>query len=302
MPSPTRDELLAGMRRRYCPVCDTVFSDGFEPGPGGRPGARCGRCGSLERHRFFVLLLDLLRPSLPEVDFLLEVAPAAETARYMSAFPARRRVRLDLGADNRRVDVLGSLTDLPHPDASVDLLVCYHVLEHVPDDKSAMAEIARVLKPGGIGLVQVPFRPGTPTDEDPDAPREERIRRFGQDDHVRFYGDDFEERLVAAGLTFRRVTPRTTVGDRACIWMNMVPDETVWLVQSLPGVGLPDPGAVPVPSLAASFDRMLGQLAGQTDRLRSVRRERNALRAQVTRGSLPRRALRRLRRTVGGRG
>ncbi len=56
-----------------------------------------------------------------------------------------------------------------------------------------MLEIARVLAPTGVGLVQVPFRPGTVLDEDPSAPVEERVRRFGQADHVRYYGDDFED-------------------------------------------------------------------------------------------------------------
>ena len=105
----------------------------------------------------------------------------------------------DPGADSRIVNVQASLTQLPLPDASVGLMICFHVLEHIPDDAAAMAEIGRVLAPGGIAVVQVPRREGVPTDEDPDAPPEERLRRFGQRDHVRFYGDDFEDRLRAAG-------------------------------------------------------------------------------------------------------
>ena len=106
----------------------------------------------------------------------------------------------DPGADNRVVNVQASLTRLPLPDASVGLMVCFHVLEHIPDDAAAMAEMARALAPGGVAVVQVPRRKGVPTDEDPEAPVDERLRRFGQRDHVRFYGDDFEDRLRAAGL------------------------------------------------------------------------------------------------------
>lgn len=294
MPEPTPDDLLARFRRRHCPVCDQLVGRGFAPGPGGRPDARCRRCGSLERHRFFVLLLDMLRVSQPPVDVLLEVAPAAETRRYLADFPARRHVRLDLGADNRSVDVLASLTDVPLADDSVDLLVCYHVLEHIPDDKAAMAEIARVLKPSGVALLQVPFRPGTTTDEDPDAPEDERVRRFGQADHVRYYGDDFEDRLAAVGLSFERVTPREVVGERACTWMHLVPDEFVWIARSTGGAAVPPPGVVASPAIRRSFDRLVGQMVTHHARADRLQAERDALAAP----SLPRRAARRVRRTV----
>lgn len=302
MPEPTPEELLARFPRRYCPVCDNLVPRGFKPGPGGRPDARCGRCGSLERHRFFVLLLDLMAPALRDIDFLLEVAPAAETAAYLARVPARRHVRLDLGADNRRVDVLGSLTQLPHPDASVDLLVCYHVLEHIPDDASAMQEIARVLAPGGIGLLQVPFRPGTVTDEDPMAPVEERIRRFGQADHVRYYGDDFEDRLRKAGLDFERVTPAATLGRRACTWMKLVPDELVWVVRRADVEYGPSSDGdlrqlVESPALRRTMDRLVGQMVRQQSRVAVLRDERDRLRSQADR-RWPRRAVRRLRSTL----
>ena len=112
------------------------------------------------------------------------------------------------------------------------MLVCYHVLEHVPDDAAAMRELARVLAPGGVGLVQVPIRFGMPTDEDLSADEAERVRRFGQHDHVRYYGDDFEQRLVDAGLVFTRVSPRSLVGERVCTVLGLIPDEWVWVVRS----------------------------------------------------------------------
>ena len=69
------------------------------------------------------------------------------------------------------------------------------MLEHVPDDCAAMREIARVLSPRGIALLEVPIKVGVATEEDPSATPEERTRRFGQNDHVRWYGDDFDARL-----------------------------------------------------------------------------------------------------------
>jgi len=94
----------------------------------------------------------------------------------------------------------------------VGFVLCSHVLEHVPDDQAAIAEIRRTLSPDGVALIQVPRRLAVATDEDPHATREERVARFGQADHVRYYGEDFEERLEAAGLrvlntSFSRILP-----------------------------------------------------------------------------------------------
>ena len=174
---------------------------GSDPGPGGRPEATCPRCGSLERHRFLSLLLGALAPDLRDLDTVVEIAPSRQSTPLLDRLGARRRISLDLGHDKRAVDALASLTALPLRDGSVDLLVCYHVLEHVPDDCSAMREIARVLSPRGIALIEVPIKGGVVTEEDPSASPDERARRFGQSDHVRWYGDDFDDRLSAAGLS-----------------------------------------------------------------------------------------------------
>ena len=258
--------------RRYCPVCGSVVKRDFRPGPGGRPDAACPRCVSLERHRFLAVLLDVLRPMLGDVDVLLDVAPTPQVTPLLDGLAPRRSLRLDLGADNRLVDVLGSLTELPLPDASVDLLVCYHVLEHVPDDRAAMREIARVLSPSGFGILQVPYRPGTVTDEDPSVTDPaERIRRFGQDDHVRYYGDDFEDRLVAAGLGLRRVTPRSLLGAEMSTWLKLSPDETVWIVRRDAAATVPDRSAPQPTPLTRTLDGLVGELATQQERLRRAR-------------------------------
>lgn len=81
-----------------------------------------------------------------------------------------------------------------------DGILCSHVLEHVPDDRRALGEFYRVLKPGGWAVLNVPIE-GETTMEDPsvDSPKE-RLRRYGQEDHVRLYGADYGQRLSAAGF------------------------------------------------------------------------------------------------------
>ncbi|GGF42632.1 hypothetical protein GCM10011519_15640 [Marmoricola endophyticus] len=200
-----KDDVTADARATsiLCPVC--LHLGRLGPGPGGRPSASCRRCGSLERHRALTCLLEGAGAAVA-AGSLLDVAPTPLLAGRLQALAAQAEVTyvgmdFDPAADNRTVTLQASLTDLPLPDDSVGLMVCFHVLEHIPDDAAAMADMARVLAPGGAAVVQVPRRPGRPTDEDPSAPVEERLRRFGQADHVRWYGDDFEDRLRAGGLS-----------------------------------------------------------------------------------------------------
>jgi ubiquinone/menaquinone biosynthesis C-methylase UbiE len=87
------------------------------------------------------------------------------------------------------------------PDECVDLVLCLHVLEHVDDDRRAMAEVHRILRPSGHFIVMVPIEEGWEvTYENPKvvSPRQ-RLLHFGQEDHVRFYGRDIRNRLTAAG-------------------------------------------------------------------------------------------------------
>ncbi|MEJ5913400.1 class I SAM-dependent methyltransferase [Pseudokineococcus sp. 1T1Z-3] len=217
---------------RWCPSCHGDIEH-FAPGPSGRPDATCPACGAHERHRFLAVLLDGLAPWLTGASLVLDVAPSRQMARRMARLCPRGYASLDFdpAADGRRVDIRASLTALPLPDDCVDLLLCYHVLEHVPEDRTAMKEIARVLKPGGLALIQVPWRGDQATDEDPSASVEERVRRFGQSDHVRHYGKDFDDRLVAAGLDVTRLTPQGVLGRLGCQLMRLVEDEAVWVVR-----------------------------------------------------------------------
>jgi SAM-dependent methyltransferase len=106
-----------------------------------------------------------------------------------------------------RVDVRMDIANIQFPDGTFDIVYCSHVLEHVPDDKMAMRELQRVLKEGGWAVILVPITTQR-TIEDPSiTDPKERLRLFGQADHVRRYGPDYAGRLQAAGFTVSRVSP-----------------------------------------------------------------------------------------------
>ena len=212
-----------------CPAC-LARPRGFAPGPGGRPEARCPSCQALERHRFLATLLAAVRQEHGAAGLVLEVAPTPAVTRLL-----RRSDAVYLGmdiapaADGRTVGLVADLCRMPLASRTVDLAVVFHVFEHIPDDTTAMAELARVLAGGGLALIQVPWRPHQRTDEDPAAPEPERIRRFGQADHVRFYGADFEDRLHRSGLATIRVRPEDLLPDDLVASLGLSDPTPVWL-------------------------------------------------------------------------
>lgn len=127
-------------------------------------------------------------------------------------FKAQYRDYVSIDLDGRKAMQAMDVTALTFPNETFDAVVCNHVLEHVPNDRAAMAEIYRVLKPGGWASLQVPIK-GDMTTEDPSVTDPaERQRMYGQEDHVRQYGRDYVSRLKRAGFKVR-VIPKETLAE-----------------------------------------------------------------------------------------
>ena len=104
-------------------------------------------------------------------------------------------------------DVKADICNLPFSDNAYDVIFCNHVLEHIADDTKAMHELFRVLKPGGMGIFQIPQdlnRPVTFSD-DSITDQKERAKIFGQYDHVRIYGRDYFDKLRSIGFEVNEV-------------------------------------------------------------------------------------------------
>jgi SAM-dependent methyltransferase len=210
-----------GTKAPYCPVCRRYtlrfLPFGVEP----RDNARCGVCGALERHRlvwlFFQRQTNLL--SSPQPHRMLHIAPEACLAPLL-----RRRLGsgyLTADLNDVQADVKMDLGAIAYPAEAFGVIYCSHVLEHVADDQQALRELHRVLRTDGWAAILVPITAEV-TVEDPQArDPQERLRRFGQDDHVRRYGVDFPDRLKAAGFAVACIRPADFLSAEETIRMGI---------------------------------------------------------------------------------
>ena len=188
--SPVADGSLAGGWRGREFFLHTVLSGGklhrFKK-------EVCPNCGALKRQRQLVRCLgDKAGSSVPVTARLLEIGPGRGEVEWF-----RQRGYIGVLTVDVRPGIAMSLMDVTRMafrDGVFDAIVCSHVLEHVPEDMMAMKEIRRVLKPGGICVIQVPLQSDLPRTVEWGKPNRQEF------DHVRAYGSDFRERLKAAGF------------------------------------------------------------------------------------------------------
>jgi SAM-dependent methyltransferase len=171
-----------------------------------RPGAQCPRCCALERDRLLWLYLTRETDFFSAGPRLLDYSPAPALAAELRRKAGLRYVTTSI-AREEHPDIIADAAALPVGDRAFDAALCIHVLEHVENDRAAMRELARVLRPGGLALIMVPADPARGrTFEDARARTpEQRLRLFGQADHARIYGCDVSDRLAEAGLEVHAV-------------------------------------------------------------------------------------------------
>ena len=190
-----------------------------------RPNVLAPGTLSLERHRLLWLFLKNETDFFSKSQKVLHFAP--EQAFYKRFRKLKHLDYTTTDLNSPLADVKADICDLPFEDDTYDTIFCNHVLEHIPNDKKAMQELYRILKPGGMAILQVPqeldrektFEDATVTDP------KERARIFGQYDHVRVYGQDYFDLLRAVGFKVVPYAYTSTTSELLANTFRLAPGE-----------------------------------------------------------------------------
>lgn len=193
----------------YCPICRSSFKFFLSYGFEGQE-MMCHKCESLERHRLVWKYLcektnlynetskKRLLHFAPEL-FFYNIFSENKNIEYIPCDSNPEEYNYDGNILIQKVDI----TNIPFNENQFDVILCIHVLEHIPDDRLAMKELYRVIKKGGWGIFQVPVAYNidvTMEDTNITSPKE-REWAFGAKDHVRWYGKDYKDRLRSVGFS-----------------------------------------------------------------------------------------------------
>lgn len=187
-------------KQRHCPVCGKSSSHFGQYGVVPREDAKCFHCGSLERHRLTWLFIQKKTSLLSGGENrMLHVAPERCFKSILGKILGDHYLTADLARHRAMVEM--DICDIQYPEQSFDVIYCSHVLEHVQDDRRAIREFFRVLKNGGWAILNVPITSEKTFEDTLVVDPEDRLKAFGQRNHVRRYGPDYVERLRESGFS-----------------------------------------------------------------------------------------------------
>ena len=186
---------------KICPICNSKIPAFLPYGIKPRANAMCPNCGSLERHRGGYLFLKEKTDFFKKNIRMLHFAPEGFLAELFSNKKNIEYLPVDINPNLKHVKEKMDIQDIKYPDNTFDLIYCSHVLEHIPNDKKALSELCRVIKPDGAVLIMTPLNHSKKTFEDSSINTPElRLEHYLQSDHLRLYGLDFPEKLENAGF------------------------------------------------------------------------------------------------------
>lgn len=177
-----------------CNVCRFTMSKFIALANGNK---LCPKCGSLPRTR---RLWQIIEPEVAGKE-ILHFSPSKSMSDRIASSNPKSYVTTDY-EDEFEADKRHDIQAIDEPDNSFDIVLCYHVLEHIPDDRKAMSELHRVLKPSGKCYIQTPFKEGEIYEDSSVTTPESRLEHFGQEDHLRIYSVmGLKTRLEEAGFS-----------------------------------------------------------------------------------------------------
>jgi SAM-dependent methyltransferase len=219
-----------------CPICNSEFK--FFAPYNHRNNVRCLSCDTLDRHRLLWKYLNEKTNIFMDNVKLLHFAPEKVFYNFFSISENIKYYPCDLFPE--RYDYLSKrniyevdITNIPFDNDFFDIILCNHVLEHIPDDNKAMSELYRVMKIGAWGIFQVPIdynREKTYEDPSITTPKG-RDKAYGFSDHVRLYGCDYKDRLASIGFKVIEDDYVNNISDEDLVKYGLCSNELIYYVQ-----------------------------------------------------------------------
>lgn len=217
----------------YCPFCDKYeyFEDYGNPV---RKNVMCLNCGSMERHRFlYFVYKKYIFDNITDEISVLHTAPEKSIYKLFTDNEKINYVSIDLDPSRYPYakDILKmNVLNLQFADNKFDFIISNHVIEHIEDEELFFKELTRVLKQDGKIILTAPYDKNLEkTFEDFSiVTPEDRLKYYGQADHVRLYGLDIYERFKKYGNV--DVINAGFISDELCKKMNISPSNTAVMI------------------------------------------------------------------------
>lgn len=204
-----------------CPICHGHFRKfiaskykTFRP----RLNAKCPKCGVMERHRLLWLYLRNRTDFFTNHLRVLDVAPMYSFQEICRKMKNLDYISVDISSPIAMIKM--DITDMGFPDNHFDYIICYQVLQHIPDDRKAMRELFRVLKPGGYVLIH------SAVDHDR---RDEYILPSEKTGgvFVRVYGQNYKGKLERSGFTVEFDNYTEELGDQVIRGNGLIENDII---------------------------------------------------------------------------
>lgn len=182
-------------KNKYCNICNRKLKQFIKLS---NSELMCPRCGSLSRNRrlWHFIQEDIKKENISILDF----SPSRCLYRKFKTLNNINYVSSDF-KNEFFADEKFDITKIDYPSEKFDIVICYHILEHIADDKKAIHELGRILKPNGKCYIQTPFKEGETYENPAITDPKERAKIFGQEDHLRIYSlSGLKQRIEESGL------------------------------------------------------------------------------------------------------
>ena len=188
----------------------------------------CPYCPSYDRERHLFLFFDKIgfwgKISHSAV---LHFAPEFNLSKEIESLAPLKYIKCDFAPPNEDV-IKVDATNIPYEDNSFDIIICNHVLEHIPHYLRALQEIYRVLKTDGIAILQTPYSKVLKKNfEDENINTDDqRLFFYGEKDHFRIFGEEnFFSDIKSVGFHLNVIKHKELFDEQTSLYYGVSSEE-----------------------------------------------------------------------------